>query len=402
VGTIGILFQNAADLILLGDISVIGSTLNGPTNLAGVVFDSCPRVRCDMLFAFEHLAVGMTAAWCDDGAFGSIQSNLMKGLQPFGGNASAGSSLAVIGCRNCSFGRINARSNYKPVLYCSVGFDRRGRAIDNQNCSFGQINATAFPGSPESSLIALRSGRGCRFAGATGHGFACGYHVIRYLSDEKFNADGNNFGPLIGDFPSTRSSVDAAIVQEAEDPALPVGVNHVDRVMASCGGEFGVAVFSGVMSIGSIKVTGGRLPIVVANASLSARSIQIRKQGGEAITLGGAARLTAGVIEIASGSMGGQGSAIRYNPVFGSSAELVFKADAIRYRLNGRGVPLQYIIYDPEHTPDRWHVGLIDGAPLIADGRFRSGIRANFRNGRITAVDPGAQVEDENDELFRP
>src|SRR3546814_15454106 len=81
-------------------------------------------------------------------------------------------ALVVIGSRRTTFGRIDSTENYKPVLYCSVAKDAQGRAIDNENCVFGLVTGTSARRSLESSLLDLRSGRGCTFAGAVGTGFS--------------------------------------------------------------------------------------------------------------------------------------------------------------------------------------------------------------------------------------
>jgi hypothetical protein len=386
-GTIGILFQNAPDIQLSGSVAVSGADKSGATTMAGIVFDSCPGVHADAHFSFDHLAAGMLAYWCDDGVFGDIESTAMKGRQSFGFRDSAGSTLVVAGCRNSRFGAISARSNYKPVLYCSVAFDREKRAINNEACSFGSISATAFPGSAESSLIALRSARNCVFAGASGRGFACGYYIGRYAGDNGFMVDGNRLGPLEGEFPNTGFSTDSAIIQQAERPSVPIGSNYVQSVKATCAGEFGVAVLSGSLSFDSIDITGSRRPVVVANATLSGNMILVSDQENEAITLGGGGVLRAKTIDIRSGSIGGEGSGIRYNQAFGAGAIKV-DADLIRYRHNGVGVPLQYLIYDPIHSPGDWRVGKIEGEPLKADGKFSAGGIVNFRNGRATFVRP--------------
>lgn len=386
-GTIGILFQNASDVWLSGHVAVSGTDESGTTTMAGIVFDSCPRVHADAHFFFEHLAVGMFVYWCDDSVFGDIESTAVKGRQPFGFRDSAGSTLAVIGCRNSRFGTINARSNYKPVLYCSVAFNRDKRAIDNEGCSFGFVSATAFSGSAESSLIALRSARNCVFAGASGRGFACGYYIGRYVGDNGFAVDGNRLGSLEGEFPATGFSTDSAIIQEAEHPSVPIGSNYVRSVKATCGGEFGVVVLSGSLSFDSIDITGGTRPVVVAGAKLSGNLIVVRDQGDEAITLGGESELSVKTIDIRSGSIRGEGSGIRYNQAFGAGPVKI-DADVIRYRHNGVGVPLLYVIYDPAHGTDDWRIGQIEGEPLKADGQFHSGAIVNFRNGRAIFVRP--------------
>ncbi|PWG02093.1 hypothetical protein [Sphingosinicella humi] len=387
VGPMGFLFQDVPDLQLSGKAYFSGVSTGSESELAGIVIDSCERVRSEAHFTFKQLAIGMFALWCDDGIFGDIDATMMKGRQPFGSNGTAGSALVLVGCRNSHFGRISSRSNYKPVLYCSVGYDRNNRAIDNEGCTVGPIHATAFPGSGESALIAVRSARNCEFSTATGQGFAFGYYIERYDTDEDFSVDGNLFGPLTGDFQDTGASADAAIIQSAQTAAVPVGSNHVQSVEVSCGGEFGIAILSGALSCDRIEVTGGDRPIVVANASLSAKSITVKGQRREAITTGGAAMLAVQVINIDSGSMSGAASALRYHPAFGNDVSASMRVGTIRYRHNGAGTPLQYIIYDPEHSQNHWSIGTIDGTPTVADGQFRSGVRVNFRNEHALPVE---------------
>lgn len=379
-GRIGMLFQCAEDVRLSGSLRLRGDGNAGSSRLAGLVFDHCQRARVSASIHYENMAAGCIVMWCDDGHFGDMHALGMNGRQTFG-SGSAGSALIVIGCRRTNFGKVVSSRNYKPVLYCSVAKDRRGRTIDNESCTFGHVTGTSASGSLESSLIAVRSARDCTFAGAAGMGFVCGYNIARYSSDGGFSVEGNRLGPLRGMFPSTGASVDAAIVQEAESPSVAIGSNFITSVEAECSGEFGIAVFSGELLCGRIEISGATRPVVVGNATLRADEIVISNQGLEALTVGQAGRLYSTCVDIRSGSLGGSRTGIRYNPAFGSGGPMLVHVDNVRYRHNGAGTNLTYILYDPDHGQANWNVANVDHGGAIA-GALLMGQMFNFRNGR--------------------
>src|SRR3546814_18934078 len=95
----------------------------------------------------------------------------------------------------------------------------------------------------------------------------------------------------------------------------------------------------------------------------------IANQGLEALTVGQSGRLYGTSVDIRTGSLGGARAGVRYNPAFGSSGPMFVQLDNVRYRQNGTGTNLTYILYDPDK--DRKRVG----SGKRVSGRVESGGR---------------------------
>src|SRR3546814_10843907 len=97
-------------------------------------------------------------------------------------------------------------------------------------------------------------------------------------------------------------------------------------------------------------------PVVVSAATLRADQIMISNQGLEALTVGQSGRLYGTSVDIRTGSLGGARAGVRYNPAFGSSGPMFVQLYNVRYRQNGTGTNLTYILYYPDNCPSNWEL----------------------------------------------
>jgi hypothetical protein len=377
---VGILFQRCGMLELTGTASFIGKGTPRATRLVGVTFDDCANVNAPALLRFENMAAGRAAFWCSDSHFGDVEAFRMIGRQSDSNNT-AGTADLVGACRSSTFGRVTSRENWKPCRYLTA-IPRGGTLTPNVDCSFGWVDGTPAltregRPSPESSAIAIRSALNCRFEGCNGNGLSSGIRIVRYPTDRGLEVDGNEIGSVTGVFAGTEASVDAAVVQETHARALPVGSTRIGRIEAQCGGEFGVFMNSGRLRIDLLTVEStadGSLvrPVTAENSELEIGEAHLSGARQEMITIGQAASLRAGLIEISSGSFDGATAALRYNPAFGTGGpprQIVI--DEISYRHGGRGKDYQYLILDQANDARLWNVGRFAGVDTRRRALFR-------------------------------
>src|SRR3546814_20791238 len=100
----------------------------------------------------------------------------------------------------------------------------------------------------------------------------------------------------------------------------------------------------------------------------------IANQGLEALTVGQSGRLYGTSVDIRTGSLGGARAGVRYNPAFGSSGPMFVQLDNVRYRQNGTGTNLTYILYDPDNGPANWDVANFDVGGATAGAPDRKSV----------------------------
>lgn len=390
-GPVGMLFQSADHIRVLGHARFIGHGTAGLTRIAGMLFDSCDDVQTGEFF-FQNMAAGVMAYFNSDGKFGDITANALDGAQTFSSAFDdAGTALVVAGCDNCAFGNVHATNNHKPVLYLSVGTPVSGLSADrtnNVNCSFGHISGTGQVGSLDSMLIGARSAVGCKVAGASGTGFSRAVTLTRYTGDDGWTLDGNDFGDVTATFVASDASVDSGISTDG-DLGMAIGTNHFGSVTItgpdhdSSGNQlYSVLLFAGTTIIDSLTINGGYFGIALYNASLSVTRARIGGTGGPVVRYGPGTKLKIKQIDIVTGSVkDAQTGALAYLSSPGSGA-IDVDFGTVSYSTNGVGTAPTYVLYDGTNGPESVRISHINGTGGSAPARWGTD-EYSVRDGRL-------------------
>jgi hypothetical protein len=378
-GVVGFHWSECDSSQVIGSATFIGQGTLGTTSLAGMVFDNCDDMQVPCFMRFENMAAGRFIQKCTRCHFGDVHGKDIDGLQTFEDppSSSQGSLEVVNGTTWSSFGDCVGNSNVtKPARYLSVATG----SSDNTNNTFG---ATVSEGSGESEShpLALRSAVDCTFGSVTANDCKAGVFIVQYVTDDSYSVDRNHIDSLVGDFPSTGSSVDAAIIQETAATA-EIGTTSFGSVDVTCAGEFGIFVTSGTVNIGRLTLAGAatRPLAVYANtgrdiARLNIDHLQCAGPGSSPswINVGDGGKLSIGYLDLPNGPTSAVTAAVRYDPALGTHSDAgIVHIDSIYYRQNGSANDFTYVFMDLTNGFEQHYIGNIDGTGSTDQGRFGS------------------------------
>ncbi|UVO52828.1 hypothetical protein [Sphingomonas sp. SUN039] len=364
-GAIGILCTGTSAKIL-GHLALHGRGVPGRTVMAGIVFDGADRAEVGK-HTVANMAAGRMVLWCRDAAFGDVEATDMCGRQAFG-TGTAGSAEVIVGCTDCRFGNVNSVRNYKPVRYLSVAVPAKGPRRDNVRCTFGTTSGTAAPGSPESIVLAVRSGVGCRFGDVTGSGFSQGVAFITYKGDEGFTVRDNQVSKINVQDGRTAASVDAALALDRETGAPAIGRQTIGSVTTRRGGYYGIFANDGEIVLGDATIENSVRAVQLRNCRVAFGTITVSGRYVSAFGYGTGVRGTIDRLVIEGGATVPLANGAQNLPGERTSG-LRFKT--IAYRRLSTGQPLALVFADTENSSTDVVVDRVEGAASKGTTYFR-------------------------------
>jgi hypothetical protein len=306
---------SANNIALLGSAELHGLGVAGETLLQGMYFEELENLEVGS-FTLYNMAIGLHFMCCDNVRCGDTQAESMWGLQSYtGGLAGAGSAQVVSGCRNSEFGRLTSFNNDKPARYLSVGKHSRFGPRDNSSNKFGFVHVTGRRGSPWAQATGIRSSVNSQFAGGFGAGVSFVFLCQKYLTDDQFNIDGNEFGSWSGQILDTAGSVDAGAYFWSEPNAKPIGRNHISKLTVSTEDQeveilkklgikssstFGLYCSSGVLKIDEATFNGSAIHIYALDCLLEIDQFSSTNSGVTALQYGRGVTAHIGAMKIHS------------------------------------------------------------------------------------------------------
>ena len=354
-GKIGFLFDQADNLTLLGEVTMLGQGTVGVTSLAGVVFTQCDDLSCKALMRFDTMAAGRFVINCDRPILGNAYGNKMDGLQTFESppSTNAGTVEVLIGCQYGLSGDIFSFDAEKPARYMSIGFGRGNYAM-----VCGTTVAEYNGSSLTAHSLGIRSAVDCSFGSVIGKS---GIFNALYLEQNTttYSIDRIYIESVQGDIGSTGASVDSLIYSAATTGSI--GTIAIGTVIGDCSGEHGIYINSGKLSIGYALLSGSSnrlIQIAPVPASGLKPEIHIGHLNleefsgiGQPILIGKGASFSCGRLNISSGPTAAVTIAVYYSSTIGDgSYHNGIHIGSIEYRQNGSINNYAILVYDDSTT----------------------------------------------------
>jgi hypothetical protein len=359
-GKIGFLFDQADNLTLLGEVTMLGQGTVGVTSLAGMVFSQCDSLSAQALMRFDTMAAGRFVINCDQPVLGDAIGNNIDGLQTFENppTNTAGSVEVLVGCQSGKSGDVISNLGDKPARYMSVGFGR-----NNEEMVCGSSSIISSGTSMLAHALALRSAVNCSFGQVSAsNGAIAGLFIENYPGDTAGGYTINDVyvESVVGVAGPTGASVDALVYAQTQDAAI--GHIHIGSVLGDVGGEFGIYVSGVDLSIGTCVLSGAAQRLVGIRGSstgnkgsLRVDHLVLQNHSGveEPVTVGPNGKFICDFLDIRTGPFAaGVSMPVQYNAGFtlGGTYHDGIYINNILYKQNSSTYNYSYLVYDNTAT----------------------------------------------------